>query len=272
MAMTDAEWLAATDPEPMLDSVRGRVSGRKLRLFFCACAARVVDLAPAKEARRALAAGEAYADGRIGEAELRAEDQACGVSTWRLKKEGWQGYQKSACFVAHAACRPLDSKVTIGVVRPGDAERAPDALTFWLRSARAARADAAIRQAGRAPIPPPPYLFDAPVPAAFQADLDAEAAWQSELLRDVVANPFRPAPAVDPAWLVWQGGVVARLARDAYDDRRLPEGTLDPGRLAVLADALEDAGCGDAEVLGHLRRPGPHVRGCWALDLILVRE
>ena len=46
-------------------------------------------------------------------------------------------------------------------------------------------------------------------------------------------------------------------------DRPRPEGTLDPQRLLVLADALEEAGCANAEVLGHLRGPGPHVRGCW---------
>jgi hypothetical protein len=46
----------------------------------------------------------------------------------------------------------------------------------------------------------------------------------------------------------------------------------DPQRLAVLADALEEAGCNDAEILTHLRSPGPHVRGCWALDLILGKQ
>jgi hypothetical protein len=54
------------------------------------------------------------------------------------------------------------------------------------------------------------------------------------------------------------------LAEAAYDDRRLPEG--------ALADGLEDAGCTDAELLGHLRGPGPHVRGCWAVDLVLNRK
>jgi hypothetical protein len=92
------------------------------------------------------------------------------------------------------------------------------------------------------------------------------------LLRDVFGNPFRSAPVIDPAWLSWQGGTAPQLARGAYDDRRLPEGTLDPARLAVLADALEDAGCTDAELLGHLRGPGPHVRGCWAVDVVLGRE
>jgi hypothetical protein len=50
-----------------------------------------------------------------------------------------------------------------------------------------------------------------------------------------------------------------------YDERAFD-------RLPVLADALEDAGCADADLLGHLRGPGPHVRGCWAVDLILGKS
>jgi hypothetical protein len=61
----------------------------------------------------------------------------------------------------------------------------------------------------------------------------------------------------------------AGLARAAYWYRLLPSGHLDPARLAVLADDLEDAGCTDPDLLGHLRGPGPHVRGCWAVDLLL---
>jgi hypothetical protein len=52
----------------------------------------------------------------------------------------------------------------------------------------------------------------------------------------------------------------------------IPEGRLDNARLAVLADALEDVGCTDQEILQHLRAPGVHVRGCWALDLLLLKE
>jgi hypothetical protein len=44
---------------------------------------------------------------------------------------------------------------------------------------------------------------------------------------------------------------------------------LDTVRLAVLADALEEAGCADADLLVHLRGPGPHARGCWVLELLL---
>ena len=81
------------------------------------------------------------------------------------------------------------------------------------------------------------------------------------LLRDIVGNPFRPA-AVDPTVLRWHGDAAARLAGAVY-----AEGAFD--RLPVLADMLEQAGCADAGLLGHLRAPGPHVRGCWALDLVL---
>ena len=49
-------------------------------------------------------------------------------------------------------------------------------------------------------------------------------------------------------------------------------GHLDLALLGVLAKALEEAGCQDQDILGHLRGPGPHVRGCFALDLILGRE
>jgi hypothetical protein len=58
----------------------------------------------------------------------------------------------------------------------------------------------------------------------------------------------------------------------AGGDARLPRGTLDKGRLALLADALEEAGCTDAELLGHLRSPAVHVRGCFAVDAVLRKE
>jgi predicted DNA-binding WGR domain protein len=61
---------------------------------------------------------------------------------------------------------------------------------------------------------------------------------------------------------------LARAAREV----EMPDGSLDSGRLAVLADALEEAGCADDVVLSHLRQPGPHVQGCWALHTALGKE
>jgi hypothetical protein len=92
---------------------------------------------------------------------------------------------------------------------------------------------------------------------------------QAALLRDLFGPlPFRLLPPLAPACLRWGGGTVGRLAEGVYGDRRLPEGTLDPTSLTVLADALEDAGCDQADLLAHLRGPGPHVRGCWSVDLL----
>lgn len=103
-------------------------------------------------------------------------------------------------------------------------------------------------------------------PGTKRAEKAREPAAQAELLRDIF-RPFRPV-SIAPVWRTPQ---VAALAQAAYGERALPAGTLDPARLAVLADALEDVGCYDADLLGHLRGPGPHVRGCWAVDLLLGR-
>jgi hypothetical protein len=91
---------------------------------------------------------------------------------------------------------------------------------------------------------------------------------EQRLMREIFGNPFRPSQA-DLAWLAHASGAVARLARSAHDERIPPRAALDPARLAVLADALEEAGCSNREMLDHLRDPGPHVRGCWVVDLLL---
>jgi hypothetical protein len=95
---------------------------------------------------------------------------------------------------------------------------------------------------------------------------------QASILRDLFGPlPFRPVP-IDPAWLTRKDGTVRRLAEATYSERSLPAGHLDAARLGVLADALEDAGCSDADILNHCRAPGVHVRGCWVIDLVLGKE
>jgi hypothetical protein len=91
------------------------------------------------------------------------------------------------------------------------------------------------------------------------------------LLRCIFVNPFRPV-TISPAVLTWNDAVVVRLAQAAYEERHLPAGTLDNSRLAVLADALEEAGCTSEDILDHLRGPGTHVRGCWPVDLCLGKS
>jgi hypothetical protein len=67
---------------------------------------------------------------------------------------------------------------------------------------------------------------------------------------------------IAPGWCHWQDGTIPKLARAVYDGRAFD-------RLPFLADALEEAGCTDAALLGHLRGLGPHVLGCFALDAVL---
>jgi hypothetical protein len=91
-----------------------------------------------------------------------------------------------------------------------------------------------------------------------QTARDRERETQSVLLRDIFGNPFRPVAFE----LRWRTTDVVTLAQGIYDDRAFD-------RLPILADALMDAGCADESVLEHCRSDGPHVRGCWVVDLVL---
>ncbi len=98
-------------------------------------------------------------------------------------------------------------------------------------------------------------------------------AYAADLLRDLIGNPFRPLAPFDPCMLRWNSGTIVRLAQQAYDDRLLPSGHLDPRRLAVLGDAIEEAGFTSDAILAHYRQQGAvHVRGCFLLDAILGKE
>jgi hypothetical protein len=81
------------------------------------------------------------------------------------------------------------------------------------------------------------------------------------LLHDIFGNPFRPV-TFDPAWLTSN---VITLAQTIYNDRAFE-------RLPELGDALEAAGCDNQNVLDHCRNDGPHVRGCWVVDLVLGKR
>jgi hypothetical protein len=85
------------------------------------------------------------------------------------------------------------------------------------------------------------------------------------LLRDIIGPlPFRLV-VIDPAWLVWNDAIVKRMVEDIYEERAFD-------RLPLLANAMEEAGCGNDDILSHLRSGGLHVRGCWVVDLILGKS
>jgi hypothetical protein len=82
-----------------------------------------------------------------------------------------------------------------------------------------------------------------------------------DLVRCVFGNPFRSAQ-IDSSWLT---STVVALARGIYEERAFD-------RLPILADALQDAGCEDEQMLGHCRGLVPHARGCWVIDSLLRLE
>jgi len=81
------------------------------------------------------------------------------------------------------------------------------------------------------------------------------------LMQDIFGNPFRPV-TIKPAWLT---ATVVSLAQAIYEERAFD-------RLPILGDALEDAGCTNADILNHCRQPGDHARGCWPVDLLLGKK
>jgi hypothetical protein len=111
-------------------------------------------------------------------------------------------------------------------------------------------------------------VLDAVTLFARRSSFDVENQIHIGILLDLFGNPFRPV-SIDPDWLT---PTVITLAQSAYEERIMPTGELDAARLAVLSDALEESGCDDEEILNHLRSAGPHVRGCWAIDLLLGKS
>jgi hypothetical protein len=94
-------------------------------------------------------------------------------------------------------------------------------------------------------------------PAAIETDL-------SDLFHCIFDTLFHPVP-FDPAWLSWSDRTCPKLAQVIYDERHFED-------LPILADAIEEAGCTDPDILAHCRGPGPHVRGCWVVDLLLGKS
>jgi hypothetical protein len=231
--MTEADWLACTDPQKMLEFLRGRASDRKLRLFGVACCYRIWHLIGHNEANRnGVAIAERYADGQAPLEELLAVNTTldCCDDSWLAPTDYLTSTEISTvCQVAHEAAWLRAKDVLINRVE--DVNRA-----------------VLSKQCGK-----------------------EERQEQLCLLRDIFGNPFRPA-SLSPSWLTWSGGTIPQLAQDIYDDRDLPSGHFDNSRMAILADALEDAGRTDQDILGHCRGPGPHVRGCWAIDLLLGKQ
>jgi hypothetical protein len=209
--MTEEEWLACTDPQKMLEFLRGKASDRKLRSFACACCRRCKERLDEVN-QLAIEVAELFADSRatveaLRERRMRTVSWMCYVADtnallsalkvikFRTEEEGWKG------------CTELCGRGYMN--------------DLWLAERRAL----------------------------------------GTVLLDMFGNPFRPV-AVDAPWLT---PPVVKLAQAIYEERAFD-------RLPVLADALEEAGCADPDILSHCRGPGPHVKGCWLVDLLLGKS
>jgi hypothetical protein len=254
--MTEAEWLACTDPLPLFDYLRRQARARRaalpqrrFRLFGCACCRLAWPLLADESCRAAVEVSERFADGLAKKSELGRACRAAGGAAEALKPaggtDGPAGRRRQAVHLAAEMALWVSSDSIHDVVEMVS-------LTAEKLAASAAEVRTAPGRKAVAGGDPLRRLGD--------------------LMRDVFGNPFRLPQAVDPAWLAWNRGTVARLAQAAYEERDPATGTLDAARLAVLADAVEEAGCTDAELLAHLRSPGPHVRGCRSLDAVLGRS
>jgi hypothetical protein len=256
MLVTEAEWLAATDPQAMLPFVRGKVGDRKLRLFACACC-RAIWQHLFEDSRPAIEVAERFADGEVDRSALaRCRDEAFDLMCEAVCSSGSAPWLRTADPPMPESLQGFR----------------PPATVFDAVVATADAAVAAVREDYFMFHPAPQGSFPgSPEEAAMHAEAGRQQAHQACLLRCIVGpiGALRAQLGLRPTW---KGATVRQLAWGAYGNRRLPDGTLDPARLALLADALEDTGCTDAELLGHLRGPGPHVRGCWAVDLVLGKS
>jgi hypothetical protein len=204
--MTEAEWLAATDPTPMLAFLRGKASDRKLRLFAVACYRLNHWVMADTGFRKTLEAAERWADGQS------TFDEVNTLADW-MDDHPEEGQER-------------------GVWWPGQ--------VLAMKSAEGAALS----------------VFD-----MVGYDFRGVGVRNPDLLRCLFGNPFHSV-SLDPSC---RTSTVLTLAQGVYADRAFD-------RLPILADALQDAGCDNADVLAHCRGPGPHVRGCWVVDLLLGKS
>jgi hypothetical protein len=243
--MNEVEWLAGLDPEAMLAYLAGnQASERKLRLFACACVRRhwtrlrysgPRDVATPTETipQRTVVLAERWADGLAGDDDLEQARQSAEMSAWGAPVDDQRAYQAAWATLLESAL-----------------EAAQQAREFIRLLAVSDAAGSAMSPAD-----------EARLNAAASAE---ECRAQGALLCEIFGNPFRQVK-VDPGWLSISGGAGAAILRAIEEEQRFEE-------LPYLGDALEDAGCRDETLLRHLRQPCGHVRGCWAVDLLVGRK
>jgi hypothetical protein len=246
-AMTEQEWLESHNPLQMLNSIRGRVSNNvEFNLHLRLSSA---DRTPPDFAR-----------GKFSDRKARLCAVAACRTLWTQMTElaSRNAVEVSESFAdeqasnsdLHAAGKKLDA-ATRSKLRAK--ARYP---ALWAGAWDAARSAVRIGD------------WDSAVLCHFAAQGGVGSSSSNNanlrlchLLRDIFGNPFHPV-TIDSRWLT---STVSELADAIYAERAFD-------RMSILADALMDAGCDSDEIIQHCRGPGPHVRGCWIVDLLLGKE
>jgi hypothetical protein len=236
--MTEADWLLCNDPRVMLEFLKGRISERKLRLFVLHCCRCLGHLFVDKPYRQAVDVAERFVEGLATAAELADAYRVTEEAALRGSKDATAGPLWLASFMSG----PPD---TIASAFAED----PDALAILASAAT---------------------MEDATMVAVIQfcipwaKVLGLLPSTMASILRDILHPPYRSV-LIKASWRAWNAGITRTLAQAIYQDRVFQN-------LPILADALEEAGCTDADILNHCRQPGEHVRGCWVLDALLGKS
>ena len=275
--MNEAEWLTASDPQLMFAELGDRCTKRKWTLYLCAGLRCIWDQWLYSELSwKAVEVAERMADGLATEEEIRKTAYYAETPTF--------GYDFVPSHIRQGLGSQTDRKrlIEMGVYREEDiysprtrrihGESRMDQIKGVNRDEYSDPDFANVYSADELghPVVVGQLINAANIAeACFMTRTDQEIELLSRqrdwpggwLLRDIFGNPFRPVVA-DPRWLT---ETAVGIARGIYDDRAFE-------RLPILADALQDAGCENADLLTHCREPGTHVRGCWVVDLVLGKE
>jgi len=253
--MKRADWPNSPKPRDMLYALlKAKKSGRKFRLFACACCRSVWHLLSDPRSRQGVETAEAFADGLVTDTEVsEAYNAAARVYSEAFSSRSGSSGGENARGMSQANLEAAQAVpvILLNYETPENAQRHASIASYHTITA-ATLAEAHAHPAGT--------IADYAQTSAEVCVSNAQADW----LRCIFGNPFRRL-SIKKSYCT---ATVVAIAQAAYEIRSLPMGTLENLRLAVLADAMEEAGCTDIDILSHCRATGTHVRGCWVVDLV----
>jgi hypothetical protein len=262
-SVSEHEWYYLTDDDQLRESFPLGVSLRRCCLVCSAWYRGLWHLFDDDYLRHALELVERYADGLATKEELvRARNLVDEIHLQRVACNEPSDWTRHVGF---RVARGLSYVLAASLAETNEGMTAEERALLEVHLAGWEAVDTAIGETKLGP-------EGAPSPAQAAA-ASREGHRLSSIFRDIFGSTLQEVPHVEPHWLAWNDGTLKRLAEAAYEERALPVGTLDNARLAVLADALEDAGCDNEVIFNYLREQSAvHVRGCWTIDLLLRRE